>query len=147
MDWILENWYIAVCLLGGGAVIGIGIYKFWQLPLAEKKSIIGSFLLGLMIQAEKNLQTAEGQARFEVVLSEFYASKIPTVLKTILSYEKLKEFAQFIFEKNKTIIESANEVKKAKEEQGAVTIVTPEKIDTNKVIADIKSAMDTQKHI
>jgi hypothetical protein len=112
MDWILENWYIAIVLLGSGIGIGILIVKFWQLPLSEKQKIVGSFILGLMIDAEKQFQTAEGQARLEVVLQGFYA-KCPSWMKSFMSFDKLKEFAELIFSQNKELIESVNEKKQA----------------------------------
>jgi hypothetical protein len=113
ITFLATYWWLVILLMAAGAGLGIEIFKFLQLPPEEKKKKIGSFLLGLMIKAEDKLQSAEGQARFEVVLQEFYAL-CPGWMKDVLSYEDLRSFAQNIFKQNKDTIESVNQIKKTK---------------------------------
>jgi hypothetical protein len=109
---IIENWWIFALIAGACFGAGMWVHNFMLLPIEEKKKRIGAFLLGLMIQAEDKFKSAEGQARFEIVLQWFYA-QCPKWLQGVFTYDDLRKFAQEIFDNKKVVIESA--VKKTEE--------------------------------
>lgn len=67
MEWFIENWYIVIALLCCGAVMGVAVYKFIELPTTQKMELFKKALLELVTKAEEEIGSGNGQEKLEYV--------------------------------------------------------------------------------
>jgi len=80
--WIIENWYLIVCVGVAAVIIGFVIGRFLRLPKATQIATIKEWLLYACIEAERQFSSGTGQIKLRFVYDRFL-SKFPTVAQMI----------------------------------------------------------------
>ena len=82
MEFITENWYIAVALM---AVIGVGciaLLRFYKMPTQAQMEAIREWLLGAVTLAERELGSGTGQLKLRYVY-DLFVTRFPWAAKMI----------------------------------------------------------------
>lgn len=67
MEWLVNNWYMVIGFMCLGAIVGVSIYKFFELPTSEKMELFKKALLELVTKAEEEIGSGKGQEKLEYV--------------------------------------------------------------------------------
>lgn len=82
MEWIIENWYVAVGLVALLAAFAWMVYVFLGLPTKSQISKIKEWLLWAVAAAEAELGSETGILKLRMVYDMFIA-RFPSVAKVI----------------------------------------------------------------
>lgn len=82
MTIFMENWYLIVAGMAVAVVIGVAIGKFLNLPTGAQIEKCKEWLLGAVIEAEKELGSGTGQWKLRTVYDVFI-QRWPAVAKAI----------------------------------------------------------------
>lgn len=69
MEWLCENWALLIAFICVGAVVGVYIYKFFELPTGRKMQLFRETLYQLVVKAEKEFGSGKGKEKLEYVYS------------------------------------------------------------------------------
>lgn len=90
MNWIIDNWYVILCIVVLVVVFGFAVYKFLGLPTKEQIKKIKEWLLYAVIEAEKELGNGTGQLKLRYVYN-WFVDKFPITAK-LVSFEKFSKW-------------------------------------------------------
>lgn len=110
MEWLIENWFIAMAIF---AILECAVYfaiKFLQLPNKEQVNKIKSWLLLAVVQAETELGEKTGRLKLAMVYDAFIV-RFPMTAKFI-SFETFSSYVDMALEEMKNLLESNQAVKK-----------------------------------
>lgn len=82
MDWIINNWYVAVGIVALLIAVGFIVYKFFNLPTDKQIACIKEWLKYAVAIAEKELGSGTGQLKLRYVYNMF-VEKFPSISKII----------------------------------------------------------------
>lgn len=82
MEFIMNNWYVALACAAIIAVGCFGVYRFFQKPTEEQLNAVYEWLLGAVIEAEKALGSGTGQLKLHRVYDLFLV-RFPWVARII----------------------------------------------------------------
>lgn len=107
MNWLIDNWYLLVCLL---FVIVVGIcvvFRFFNLPTDKQMSKVVEWLKFAVTEAERKLKGGTGQLKLAMVYDMFVA-KFPWVAK-LIAFETFSGLVDQALEwLNKQMVTNAN---------------------------------------
>lgn len=86
MNWLIENWYMIVALIGVAALIVFIIKEFFRQPTAQQISNFKQWLRFAVIEAEKKLGKGTGQLKLRTVY-DWAVAKFPWVA-ILVSFEQ-----------------------------------------------------------
>lgn len=132
MNWLVDNWYLAVAGLAGLAFVIYCLYTFFGMPTEKQITKVKEWLIWACIEAEKALQSGTGQLKLRQVYDMFCAVPAFTWIAKVVSFDLFsmwvsdalvevkqmlinnKALAEYVYGKSK----AESEVKKIKEQLG-----------------------------
>jgi hypothetical protein len=88
MEFIIQNWYIALALIALGVVGTLTVQRFWTLPLSAKLDIVRNWLVWAVTRAERELGSGTGPAKLRYVY-DLMAQRLPWAT-LIIPFETFK---------------------------------------------------------
>lgn len=82
MEFFTNNWYIILALLAVLAVAILLVYRFFQMPTEEQLAAVREWLLGAVVEAEKELGSGTGQLKLRSVY-DLFVVRFPWVAKIL----------------------------------------------------------------
>ena len=89
MEFIIENWYMALAFIALGVVGTLGVQRFWNLPAASKLQVVKNWLLWAVTEAEVALGAGTGPLKLQYVY-DLFIGKFPWAIH-LISFEMFKE--------------------------------------------------------
>ena len=92
VNWIIENWFLAVAL---AAVLGVSVWavcRFIGLPPEKQREKIKEWLIWACIEAERELQSGTGQLKLREVWNKFCAVPVFSSIAKFISFEMFSEW-------------------------------------------------------
>lgn len=115
MEWLIENWFIVVCLIAIILMIGITIYKFLGLPTKEQIEKIKVWLLQAVVEAEKELGSGTGSIKLSKVY-DMFITKFPVTAK-IITFKQFSKLVDIALDEMKEMLKTNKNVKRVIEEK------------------------------
>lgn len=110
MEWFVDNWYIVIITIATLIVAGIMINKFWRLPKVDKFKKIKTWLLAVVIEAEKIYGGNTGQAKLSYVYGLFKENFPFTA--SFISFETFRDIVDSVLEKMRELLSENRELRK-----------------------------------
>ena len=107
---LMENWYLFVAAIAAAVVVGVAIGKFLNLPTPAQIAKCKEWLLGAVIEAEKELGSGTGQWKLRTVYDVFI-QRWPAVAKGI-SFDTFSLWVDEALEKMRKMLKENKDVKK-----------------------------------
>ena len=82
MEFFINYWYIILAFLATCAVLGVMVYRFFQLPTEEQLEAVYEWLVGAVTEAERALGSGTGQLKLRQVYDAFVI-RFPWVARVI----------------------------------------------------------------
>lgn len=82
MEFFIDNWYLFVAAIAGGAVAGVISYRFFKMPTREQLDMVREWLLWAVTEAEKELGSGTGRLKLRQVYDLFIV-RFPWLAKVI----------------------------------------------------------------
>lgn len=89
-EWLLNNWSLVIAVIAIIVVVGVAVYKFFQLPTNKQVEKIKKCLLAWVIEAERDLGGGTGKAKLSTVYGIFVTS-FP-ILKNFISFDTFSQW-------------------------------------------------------
>jgi len=110
MEYIIENWHIAVGMMALGAAVALAFSRFWKMPSAEQLEKVQNWLLLAVSEAEKELGGGTGELKLRKVYDKFLG-KFPWLAK-VISFKRFMGMVRKALEEMETML-SENRAAKA----------------------------------
>lgn len=92
MNWIVENWFLAVALAACVGVSVLTVCRFAGLPTDRQKKKIKAWLVWACIEAERELQSGTGQLKLRKAYDAFCAVPAFSVTAKLISFETFSDW-------------------------------------------------------
>lgn len=109
MEWLLENWFVVIGIIAVLVCGGIFVINFLGLPTAKQIEKIKQWLLGAVVEAEKQLGGQTGRLKLSMVYDAFI-SRFPMTAKFI-SFETFSSYVDLALDEMKKLLEANEAIK------------------------------------
>ena len=109
MDFIINYWYVIVALIAALVVVGILIYRFFNLPTDAQLAKVKEWLLWAVTEAEKELGGGTGKLKLRQVY-DLFVTRFPWLAK-IVSFELFSELVDEALEDMRDMLKNNQAVK------------------------------------
>lgn len=109
MEWLIENWFIAIGVIAILICGGFFIVNFLGLPTQKQVTKIKEWLLWSVVEAEKELGSSTGRLKLSMVYDAFIL-KFPMTSKFI-SFETFSKYVDLALDEMRRLLESNQAVK------------------------------------
>jgi amino acid permease len=87
MNWLVDNWYLAVAGLALLAFVIYCIYTFFGMPTEKQIAKVKEWLIWACIEAERALQSGTGQLKLRQVYDAFCSVPAFTWIAKVISFD------------------------------------------------------------
>lgn len=105
----MDNWYLFVAAIAAATVIGVAIGKFLNLPTSAQIKKCKEWLLGAVIEAEKELGSGTGQWKLRTVYDVFI-QRWPAVAMAV-SFDTFSTWVDEALDKMREMLKNNKAVK------------------------------------
>lgn len=94
MNWIIENWFLAVGFTAVAVMVVYAVRRFFGLPTDKQVEKIKEWLVWACIEAERKLQSGTGQLKLRQVYDAFCAVPAFSAAAKLISFETFSEWVK-----------------------------------------------------
>ena len=109
MDFIMNYWWVVLCVVAAIVVVGYGAIVFFKMPSDAQYAQIKEWLLYAVAAAEKELGGGTGQLKLRYVYDMFIAKF--NYLAKVISFEAFSLMVDEVLEKFREMLESNEAVR------------------------------------
>ena len=109
MDWLFENWYVALGIIAVLVAAGFAVYKFFGLPTKSQISKIKEWLLYAVVECEASLGSETGILKLRMCYDMFVA-RFSLVAK-IISFDRFSAWVDEALDEMKELLEENEAIK------------------------------------
>ncbi len=109
LNWMFENWYVALGIIAILVAAGFAIYKFAGLPTAEQIVKIKEWLLYAVVECEASLGRETGILKLRMCY-DMFLSRFPMVAK-LVSFETFSFWVDQALDEMKELLDSNEAIK------------------------------------
>ena len=109
LNWIIENWYIAIGIIALVIALAVAICKFFGLPTKSQVSKIKEWLLYAVVECEAALGSETGVLKLRMCY-DMFVTKFPIVAR-IVSFERFSQWVDEALDKMRELLEKNEKVK------------------------------------
>lgn len=104
MTWIIENWYIIVCIAAVFVSAIFAVLAFFYLPFDKQYEKVRKWLLWAVSQAEKELGGGTGRLKLSMAY-DMFVTKFPWLAR-LISFDRFSQLVDTALDEMRTMIET-----------------------------------------
>ena len=109
MEYVIENWYIALALMALVGAVCIFVLRFYKMPTADQMEAVREWLLGAVTLAERELGNKTGRLKLRYCY-DLFVTRFPWLAK-VIPFSTFSDMVDDALEEMKDMLETNEAVK------------------------------------